>query len=104
MAVGVQVEQGHQARSDATPAVQYTIVPCSSECLVLLAGRLLATITRRSSRRRRHGQGPDAFLAFGFHRPQDHHRVIPVCIHDLLDLAFDVRGQVGNTGAAVFLP
>jgi len=24
--------------------------------------------------------------------------VIPVCIHDLLDLAFDVRGQVGQYG------
>src|SRR5882672_5112046 len=98
MAVGVQVEQGHQARSDATPAVQYhESFHVRSECLVSLGGtasgpRSPAVVPRR----RRHGQGPDAFLAFGFHRPQDHHRVIPVCIHDLLDLAFDVRGQVGQ--------
>src|SRR5258706_4437493 len=39
MAVGVQMEQGHQARSDAAPTIQYQESShVRSECLVLLAG------------------------------------------------------------------
>ena len=61
MAVGVQMEQGHQARSDSAPAVQYHesfhVRPERLVCLGRAAHsdvqtirlRLSATITRRSS-------------------------------------------------------
>src|SRR5437762_1928839 len=61
MAVGVQMEQGHQARSDSAPAVQYHesfhVRPERVVCLGLAAHsdvqtirlRWWATITRRSS-------------------------------------------------------
>src|SRR6266699_2436021 len=56
--------------------------------------RLPAVYPRRVS----HGQRPDLILALGLHHAQDHHRVIPVRIDDTLNLAFDVRRQVGQHG------
>src|SRR5882724_3754024 len=69
--------------------------------------RQLSNTTKRSTgslspavfpRRVRHGQGSDAIPAFGFHHAQDHHRMITVGIHDPLELALDMRWQVGQHG------
>src|SRR5712691_2944677 len=49
-------------------------------------------------RRLRHGQRPDLIPAFGFDRAQNHHRMIPVRVHDPLDPAFDVGRQIGQYG------
>src|SRR5207245_281572 len=67
----------------------------------------LSGFTRPSSlspavfpRRLRYGQRSHLVPAFGLLLPQDHHRMIPIRIHDPLDLAFDVRGQVRQHGCS----